>query len=53
MRLTMIPGDEYPSAQILGVDLSPTQPNMCDSPLNLPGYEKKTDLLQGPAERSV
>lgn len=28
MLLTKILGDEYPSAQILGVDLSPTQPNV-------------------------
>jgi hypothetical protein len=40
-------GDEHPSAQILGVDLSPTQPKMCDSPLNLPRYEKKIDMFSG------
>lgn len=44
-RLTMTLGDEYPSAQILGVDLSPTQPNMYDSLLNLLGYEEKIDYF--------
>jgi SAM-dependent methyltransferase len=26
--LTFLPGDEFPSAQVLGVDLSPIQPSM-------------------------